>query len=156
MTLSSRRYENLPDNFCNIIGENSIIKKRMRSFMDFVRHLYLVHFGMKLGHHVQSWAYHKRELENHSDYCFFCSCYVRGCNLNNQNIISYADSLPSVILPVSHESEVPVPLPPTEQPVIPRNIHVQGSDTECKPSRTNSPQSFSKVEFNNLSRDSGL
>ncbi len=136
----------------------------MRSITDYVRQLYLAYFGMKLGDQDKSWAPHKvyvqclhdlslwlkgkktalrfgipmtwSETKNHSDDCYFCSCHVRGYNRKNQKLISYPDNIPSAIRPVPHGLDVPVPLPPTELPVITsessdsEHPEVPGSDTE--------------------------
>lgn len=57
---------------------------------------------------------------------------------------------------------MPVPLPPTELPVISsessdsEHPEVQGSATEYKPSGGDSPQPFSQVELYDLTRDLGL
>ncbi|GFR03478.1 uncharacterized protein TNCT_351421 [Trichonephila clavata] len=60
MALSSRRCENLPDDFCYICGEYSLIKNPMRSITDYhVEQLYLAYFGKKLGDQDKSWAHHK-------------------------------------------------------------------------------------------------
>ena len=106
-----------------------------------------------------------REPKNHSDGCYFRSCHVRVYNGNNQKIISYPDNIPSVIRPVSHGPDVPVPLPPTELPVISsessdsEHSEVQGSNTEYRPkpsARDDLPQPFSQVELNDRTRDLGL
>jgi hypothetical protein len=54
---------------------------------------------------------------------------------------------------------VPVPSPPTELPVITsysEHQEVPASDIEYKPSGGDSPQPFSQVELNDLTRDLGL
>ncbi|GFR11386.1 uncharacterized protein TNCT_526871 [Trichonephila clavata] len=58
MALSSRSCENLPDNFCYICGEYSLIKNFLRSITDQVKQLYLAYFDMKLGNQDRSWAHH--------------------------------------------------------------------------------------------------
>ncbi|GFR18047.1 hypothetical protein TNCT_670011 [Trichonephila clavata] len=59
MALSSRRCEDLPDDFCYIYGEYSSIKNRMKSITDHVKQLYLAYFGINFEDQDKSWAHHK-------------------------------------------------------------------------------------------------
>ncbi|GFT19509.1 hypothetical protein NPIL_264881 [Nephila pilipes] len=63
--------------------------------------------------------------------------------------------------PVLHGLNGTEPLPPTEFPAILSErqihiIHVQGFETEYKPSGIDSPQLFFQIELNDLTRNLGL
>ena len=103
-----------------------------------------------------------KKLRNHPDDYYFCSCHIGGYNHKNQKLIFYPENITSAIHSIPHASDVPVPLSLTESPVISSESSYSGnpdfldSDTEYKLSASVSPQSFSKIELNNLARDSGL
>lgn len=138
--MSNRACKNSADNFCYICGE-FMIKKQKRNITDFVKKVYLLYFGIRLGDQDKSWAPHKvcyvcvedlrkwsksqkktfkfavpmiwREPRNHSDDCYFCSVDITGHNSKNKKVISYPNLL-SAIRPVEHSEVLPVPEPPND------------------------------------------
>ncbi|GFU58755.1 hypothetical protein NPIL_136601 [Nephila pilipes] len=83
------------------------------------------------------------DMEGAENYCYFCSCHVRGYNSKYPKLLSYLGNILSVIHPIPRGPNVVVPLPLTELTVIPLEStdseppKVQGSDTEHKPSGAN-------------------
>ena len=51
-----------------------------------------------------------REPTNHCNDYYFCSVNVSGYNTINKSVISYPN-LPSVMRPVGHDTDLPVPIP---------------------------------------------
>ncbi|GFQ74383.1 hypothetical protein TNCT_320721 [Trichonephila clavata] len=81
MTLSSRRYENLPDDFCYIYGECILIKNHMRIITYHLKQLYLAYFGMKLGDRDKSWAPYK--------ICVKCLNDLRFCLKGKNTVVRF-------------------------------------------------------------------
>ncbi|GFQ80185.1 uncharacterized protein TNCT_430951 [Trichonephila clavata] len=71
MALSSRRCKHLPDDFCYICGEYSIIKTLTRSIIYYVRQFYLAYYDMKLGDQDKSWGPHKVCVKCRNDQRFW-------------------------------------------------------------------------------------
>ncbi|GBM33829.1 hypothetical protein AVEN_76196-1 [Araneus ventricosus] len=103
----------------------------------------------------------RREQQNHTIDCYFCSIDVRGFNTRNKTNIFYPNPT-SAIRPVPHTSEIPVPHPPSSLD----DIRSDSEDEDTLPHQVESisdlpvddegPQPFSLSQLNNLERDLGL
>ena len=57
------------------------------------------------------------EQKDHSTDCYFCLTQIQGYSQKTKKNIAYPN-LPSAIRPVLHSSELPIPKPPSDLPVI--------------------------------------
>lgn len=186
--MSHRSCINDPDHFCYICGKYTLPKQR-RNITDVVKKSYLAYFGIKLGDQSKPWAPHKicracieglrhwvngkrpslpfgipmvwRELSNHSNDCYFCSCNVKGYNSKNKNQIVYP-VVRSAILPVPHRPDVPIPVRPEnlEQFSSESDVEVmeiETSDSDYLPGSSAAERGcFNQSELNDLVRDLAL
>lgn len=178
------RCKNSPDGFCYICGRYWAVKQTLTSITGYIKQLYLAYFGMKVRNQDKSWVPHKvckpcfnylsswfkgkkaalpfgipmiwSKPENHSDDCYFCCCHVYGYNRKTRKQIFYPDNISSVIRPVPHGIDVPVPLPPAQLPVIfSESSNAEHSEVQGF-SESDAPQPFSQVQLNDLISDLGL
>jgi len=185
--MASRKCINSPDSFCYIFYEYTVLKQQ-QNITDFVKKVYSAYFKLKFGNQDKVLAPHEvckrcvedlrnwfkgkekalsfgipmvwREQKNHSDDCYFCSCNVIGYNSKWQHSISYPN-LQSVIRPIPHGSNIPVPkLPATfeeilcsfEDVVIPEPVNESSSDFEDD----TGPKFLSQEEVTDLVRELNL
>ncbi|GFT51491.1 uncharacterized protein TNCV_51141 [Trichonephila clavipes] len=80
---------------------------------------------------------------------------MQGFNLKNRKDISYPNSIRSVIRPVPHGPDLPIPSPPDTLDNILDDLDHSDSDDGYDPG-TNDPELFSQSDLNDLVRDLGL
>ncbi|CAH1099231.1 unnamed protein product [Psylliodes chrysocephalus] len=90
-----------------------------------------------------------RELRNHSDDCYFCSCNVQGFNRKNKKHIVLYPNLDSAIRPVPHGPDVPKPIASKE---IENVISSVSEESNFTPD-FREPEVFNQSELNDLIRD---
>ena len=127
------------DVFCCICGKYTLEQRRVK-ITEFVKKVYYAYFGVKLGdqdkpwvshvacksciEHLREWTHKKRktrlafalespmfwrEPSNHLNDCYFCMVHVAGKSSRTLSKVEYS-SIPSVIRPVSHSNDLPVPI----------------------------------------------
>jgi hypothetical protein len=100
---------------------------------------------------------HTREPNNHSDYCYFCCCDVKGYNSKNKRVILCTNN-PSALHSFIHGPELPVPKPTDILEGATSNTSDLDGDVEEFQCYTESQitQLFSQSELKNVIRDLGL
>jgi len=131
---------NSSDALCYICSEVTF-KSRRRSFTSLIKKCYEHYFGCKVGDQDKSWApdfccvtcarllvaWAKgircmsfaipmvwREPTDHVSDCYFCLTSITGVTAKFKSTVQYPNLL-SVISPVPHSVELPVPKPPTNK-----------------------------------------
>lgn len=179
--------KNSVDRFCYICG-SYVLKRQQQNITSFVNEAYEAYFGIKIKDQDKSWVPHKvcrtcaeslrlwskggktalpfavpmvwREPKDHSNECYFCSCYLKGYNSKNKQNISYPD-LPSARRPVPHGPDLPVPVPITFVEVLSSDEEDTYSpdedEDEYRPDEdSDEPLHFNQSELNNLVRELNL
>ena len=128
---------NHPNNFCYICGDVTL-KSQRKPINSVVRKAYELYFSCKIGDQDKSWAPHIccascftlltgwlkgtrhmpfaiptiwREPKDHLTDCYFCMTKISGITAKIRHTVKYP-KIPSVIRPVAHSTELPIPTAP--------------------------------------------
>lgn len=191
--ISRRGCKISPNRFCYICGE-FLVKSQARSFSENVKKAYLMYFGVAIGNQDKQWAPHVccvscrvslvqwmkgkrksmpfavpmvwREPTNHFNDCYFCITKTEGYSIKGKRKIEYPN-LFSVMRPVPHNEDLPVPTAPLDWQDIVLEDNKASLDTDtfedqCTDSTFIPSSSFDEPhlivqsELNDLVRDMGL
>jgi hypothetical protein len=89
-----------------------------------------------------------RELGNHRDDCYFCSCNVKGCNRKNKTDICFPN-MPSAMRPAAHGPDIPIPTPPGTLDTSPPDSEYVSvcDDVDFQPATSSEHQRFTQSEL---------
>ena len=182
MAVARRACKNKRDLFCYICGEYTLSPNR-NEVTDFLKSVYKVYFGMKLGDQDKPWAPHIvckvcteslrnwskgcktsmkfgipmvwREPKNHVNDCYFCAVNVTGINRKNRGSLKYPD-IESARRPVAHCDDIPIPVFKSIPDISDdENSSIPTEDEEFYMD-VDVPNPFTQKELNDLVRDLGL
>ena len=177
--------------FCYICGEVTF-KSRRRTLTPLIKKCYEHYFVCKVGDQDRSWAPHFfcvtcarrlvvwakgsrfmpfaipmvwRDPTNHVSDCFFCFTSITGVKAKSKHIVQYPNLL-SVMRPLTHSAELPVPKPPTNMTLSDsessdEEVGQTESNMDCDPTfagatSSNEPHQMTQMELTDFYRDFNL
>ena len=162
------------------------MSKYRRNLSNKIKSLYYAYFGCAVGDQDKDWAPHFccldcsnklgkwfagknvslgfavpmvwREQKDHTTDCYFCLTQIQGYSQKTKKNIAYPN-LPFAIRPVPHSSELPIPKPPSDLPVISHEFAECSTDssTDFDPCVSEGrPHFITQEDLNDLVRDLNL